>query len=910
MPLDQRLIDAAKNIINLGSCAVSKPVRAGFTTSAVIACEEMGKKLLYVAPTRRILLETLNDASDKAIRILANWECSRYAKLIEKHPILIQLPMPLPDCDKCKMKSWCELREILRDPDPQTMALTYAKLKALMLASSAMATEIKDKIERADVILFDEAHLVSLPEVVSIRAFQSLEIPEQYSALGKAYSRWLEIGQSYASTIQELILEAEQNHAAKHLSRNVVNTAPMDWHDLKIAWSQLIDLALKGLLPDDQILQLRDIITLTGATALSVGYVGGQSEEEEETGAVYLATGQTLLWQALRKFLIYRKPGASVIFGSATLFEPYAGFFKDLVGSEVKHVVFPDLRNATQKMELVPDTWTLGARNFSKELPRMVATVKAIAEREKQGIIVYAPGIKKAAVLDREFQKAGIKHLHVDYYRSDGTIGVERKERVCVTIGLAQIPSNVYDSFARGKTPEDRFVDSRRLRELSVHAATWQAINRARDPSGETKSTVYFLGVRLDQVKQVATWGTHRRLDLVKVHEFKNSKTDISKKAEFEVKVDEAIETPRIQGETKNSDNQSQRSVKDFIDRIDKNFIISQNPDKPPIYMYGENMGILGIYNLPADKSQLDDTTIALLGMFCHRRDCHLRQVPTWMKFNQPITIELLEKHVKGLLTIGTYQISKDDTVRWVCFDPDTHNGETDTLEKLDRLLAVLKKYGIPLLLEASGSIKSYHIWVFLYETKTYNAYRFCRQVKAEADTKDVESFPKQKRLNKNGKYGNQVKVPICINQKSRGRSAFLDPDTMEPLDGLITHPGLVKLLEVPDLDETKSCGIPRIKTAKAYHGNGNGQAYVDAAIRLELDELRRTTKNRNIQLTDSTKQIFSWVPHGWISESEAVSSLTDAALATGLDLSEVEGCIESARRDVKPRDPPEGAKA
>lgn len=209
--------------------------------------------------------------------------------------------------------------------------------------------------------------------------------------------------------------------------------------------------------------------------------------------------------------------------------------------------------------------------------------------------------------------------------------------------------------------------------------------------------------------------------------------------------------------------------------------------------------------------------------MFCHRRECHLQQVPNWTKLNKPITVDLLKKHINGEVTIGSYQISLEkDTVIWACFDIDTHNGEQDTDAKLGRLIAVLRKYDIPFLLEASGSLKSYHIWVFLQETRTYNAYRFCQQVKAEADIKDSESFPKQKGLNKNSKYGNQVKVPVCLNRKSKGRSAFLDPDTMEPILGLIVHPGLVKLLDVPELTESRQSGIPRLKALphKIYEGS------------------------------------------------------------------------------------------
>ena len=49
------LVRAAEKIIESGSCAVSKPIRAGMTTSTVIACERRGRTLLALAPTRRIL---------------------------------------------------------------------------------------------------------------------------------------------------------------------------------------------------------------------------------------------------------------------------------------------------------------------------------------------------------------------------------------------------------------------------------------------------------------------------------------------------------------------------------------------------------------------------------------------------------------------------------------------------------------------------------------------------------------------------------------------------------------------------------------------------------------------------------------------------------------------------------------
>jgi hypothetical protein len=72
--LDQRLIDAVKAVIEQGSCAVAKPVRAGFTTSCLHACKQLDKKLLMLSPTRRILNETVSEASPDDVRIPGNIE--------------------------------------------------------------------------------------------------------------------------------------------------------------------------------------------------------------------------------------------------------------------------------------------------------------------------------------------------------------------------------------------------------------------------------------------------------------------------------------------------------------------------------------------------------------------------------------------------------------------------------------------------------------------------------------------------------------------------------------------------------------------------------------------------------------------------------------------------------------------
>ena len=306
---------------------------------------------------------------------------------------------------------------------------------------------------------------------------------------------------------------------------------------------------------------LRDIITILGTSQISIGYI---SEKGGEGGGVYVSAGQVRQYRALNEFLSKYVDHARILFVSGTLFEPRAGYFSELAGKEIKNVIFPDLRSATEKLTLIPDSWMLTSRNFAEKLPVILDTTKAIAEREKQPVYLLAPNSHKADWLREEIAKLGLKDIFVDYYRSDHSLGVERTERICITIGMAETPANACDALAHGKDPDERWLDSRRLRRQGVDAATWQAVNRVRDPDGIVESKIYFIGCRVDSILQAATWGTNRDLVVKEISERKGSNGEIIRKPIFEVQVDQEIELPRIYGESKNTTHSERRSVEDL----------------------------------------------------------------------------------------------------------------------------------------------------------------------------------------------------------------------------------------------------------------------------------------------------------------------------------------------------------
>ena len=285
----------------------------------------------------------------------------------------------------------------------------------------------------------------------------------------------------------------------------------------------------------------------------------------------------------------------------------------------------------------------------------------------------------------------------------------------------------------------------------------------------------------------------------------------------FRVTVKDLIELPKVRVEAKTSAQRDLHNAGEYVERVqnyDGNLIISEFLDKFPIFNNRGNVHIFGIYNNPLDKDALWSTSLFLTLLLATRFDCYAVQDRTPNKNGKCGYIRhranflenpyLMESHVKGQFTLGFYQIGLDNKVKWICFDIDDHEGKRgpDAVRAdLHKLFDVLTKYGIPFLLEASGSPNSYHIWILLRPTKTYNAYIFSKQIVAEAGIK-CEIFPKHRALHKKSKYGNLVKVPIGINRKTVIRSQFLDPVTFEPYPGLVPIPGIVHLLEVPEPEE------------------------------------------------------------------------------------------------------------
>lgn len=166
-----------------------------------------------------------------------------------------------------------------------------------------------------------------------------------------------------------------------------------------------------------------------------------------------------------------------------------------------------------------------------------------------------------------------------------------------------------------------------------------------------------------------------------------------------------------------------------------------------------------------------------LFSLFVNRDDCYaLQQNKGYIAKKEAVTLELINQHLLGELTLGLYQLLKN-MVKWGCYDFDK-----DTLEEFENaklLFTYLVKQGLNPLFEMSGGGQyRCHIWIFS-DTTASKMQEFLKSACNKTKIYPHEIFPKQISVDEEG-FGNLVKLPLGINKKTGKRSCFLDSNFNE----------------------------------------------------------------------------------------------------------------------------------
>lgn len=169
-----------------------------------------------------------------------------------------------------------------------------------------------------------------------------------------------------------------------------------------------------------------------------------------------------------------------------------------------------------------------------------------------------------------------------------------------------------------------------------------------------------------------------------------------------------------------------------------------------------------------------------LMNIFVNRKEIFATQQKNGAYYptKKPITIEDIDKHLKGEITIGVYCLDTNNLVKWGCVDLD--GDKKNTPQENKKLLfpeanIIYNTFNdLPRMLEFSGR-KGYHIWVFFKPRVTADyAQKLIKARLNRVGLNHWEVFPKQTELNESRKYGNLVKLIGGLHKESGLRSEII----------------------------------------------------------------------------------------------------------------------------------------
>ena len=178
----------------------------------------------------------------------------------------------------------------------------------------------------------------------------------------------------------------------------------------------------------------------------------------------------------------------------------------------------------------------------------------------------------------------------------------------------------------------------------------------------------------------------------------------------------------------------------------------------------------------------MDQRAEILWKWFTGKTDCYALQQPdgSYVKVDAPLTLGILERHVRGEITVAVYLIDSLGRVQFGVIDFDSKSPQCcERLVWIKRWLEHLRLH--PLI--ASSGNKGYHLWVlFKNWIPAEKIQRLLRAAVRAAEEEfglpnySVEVFPKQI----NGKsYGNCIKLPWGIHRKTGKRTTFLEDNNV-----------------------------------------------------------------------------------------------------------------------------------
>lgn len=170
--------------------------------------------------------------------------------------------------------------------------------------------------------------------------------------------------------------------------------------------------------------------------------------------------------------------------------------------------------------------------------------------------------------------------------------------------------------------------------------------------------------------------------------------------------------------------------------------------------------------------------------LFVNRTDCYSlqnhKEPEKFPDIKEELSDDIILQSLFGLITIGVRPINPDNgMIKWICWDIDDKEND-DSKEVVKTIFENLKNKGLRGYIEASGSPKSYHVWIFIEPINNDIAYKFDEDFKNEVgmilSEKGIANVYIDRGVHKGEKLGSgMIKLPFNIQRKNGRRSKFVN---------------------------------------------------------------------------------------------------------------------------------------
>lgn len=513
-----------------GVICVHKASRVGATTSLVKVALELGKKVVFIYPTKRIAKEIEMRIpkllSEQQPRIAIIWPNSELCRKCDpKLPLKFQLKK---DCSKCAhpgRPEECHFQDLILN-NFNLYCLTYDKLLALLMSSSPESRKLLKKLQACDVFIFDEfttAVVRDVPTIEMVATDEAGKVTRMSERIRATFKDEFErvdeiiakdLYENSASLFKEsgfwgiivdLFLAQFGNINQSGIYKNfAADSLPKSERKsmFQYGWNKITKLTNEGR----DTTELQDVFL----TALA------------EEIIVTCEDGTVKLTPRLEDALSYIREFCQKLEEEKTVFvidsyQPSINF-DNVFGRPVDHEIWGlngDQIGTNQKQVIICDTAHWGASDFlrDKKLQRRVRLfVNGVLEMFRPEQVLIVTTNKEIARIIKQWNQP--KEVRVTWFRSDWMRGVNVEgRRVMICIGGPYIPRKAYDasaksfrieSFARDLELLDedarRLAISRILRLDDTRSEFINTIGRVKDPRSDERSVVFTLGMQKHEV--------------------------------------------------------------------------------------------------------------------------------------------------------------------------------------------------------------------------------------------------------------------------------------------------------------------------------------------------------------------------------------------------------------------------